>query len=201
MTSVFPTAYFGSIAYFRELICADEVGIEAKEHFVKQSVRTRCDIMVSNGLRQLSVPVVKKNGNKTVMEDIEISYTDHWQNDHWRTIASAYASSPFFEHYCDEVKHLIFSGEKNLMRLNKVITEKVIEWLSIENLEIEYTKEFSLPLAARDFRHFPFDDRLSTRRYHQVFEVENGFIPNLSILDLIMNEGPMARRWLVDSAD
>ena len=201
MKTVFPTAYFGSIAYFRELIRTQKVQIEAQEHFVKQTIRTRCDIQVSNGLRHLSVPISKKNGNKTVMKDIEISYTDNWQNDHWRTIESAYASSPFFEHYCDEVKQLIFSGEKNLLRLNRRITEKVLEWLSIENLKVEYTKEFSLPLAARDFRHFPFDDRLSTRRYHQVFEVENGFIPNLSILDLIMNEGPMARKWFVESVN
>jgi hypothetical protein len=201
MKTVFPTAYFGSIAYFRELIRTQKVQIEAQEHFVKQTIRTRCDIQVSNGLRHLSVPISKKNGNKTVMKDIEISYTDNWQNDHWRTIESAYASSPFFEHYCDEVKQLIFSGEKNLLRLNRRITEKVLEWLSIENLKVEYTKEFSLPSAGSDFRHFPFDDRLSTRKYHQVFEVENGFIPNLSILDLIMNEGPMARRWFVESAD
>jgi hypothetical protein len=201
MKPVFPTAYFGSIAYFRELIRTQKVQIEAQEHFVKQTIRTRCDIQVSNGLRHLSVPISKKNGNKTVMKDIEISYTDNWQNDHWRTIESAYASSPFFEHYCDEVKQLIFSGEKNLLRLNRRITEKVLEWLSIENLKVEYTKEFSLPSAGSDFRHFPFDDRLSTRKYHQVFEVENGFIPNLSILDLIMNEGPMARRWFVESAD
>lgn len=127
MTSVFPTAYFGSIAYFRELIRAQKVHIEAKEHFVKQSVRTRCDIQVSNGLRHLSVPVIKKNGNKTVMEDIEISYTDNWQNDHWRTISSAYASSPFFEHYGDEVKQLIFTSEKNLLKLNMRITEKVLD--------------------------------------------------------------------------
>jgi hypothetical protein len=201
MNPVFPTAYFGSIAYFRELIGAQKVHIEAKEHFVKQTIRTRCDIQVSNGLRHLSVPVIKKNGNKTVMEDIEISYTDHWQNDHWRTIASAYASSPFFEHYGDEVKQLIFSGERNLLKLNKRITQKVLEWLFIENVEIEYTEEFAQPSAERDFRHFSFDDRLNTKKYHQVFESENGFISNLSVLDLIMNEGPMARRWFVESAE
>lgn len=201
MTPVFPTAYFGSIAYFRELIRAKKVHIEAKEHFVKQSVRTRCDILVSNGLRHLSVPVVKKNGNKTVMEDIEVSYTDNWQKDHWRTIASAYASSPFFEHYGNDVKQLIFSGEKNLLSLNKRITEKVFEWLAIEDVKLEYTEDFYLLSMDGDFRQFPFDDRLFTRKYHQVFEVENGFIPNLSILDLIMNEGPLARRWFVNSAD
>ncbi len=197
MTRVFPSAYFGSIAYFRELICAQKVHIEAKEHFLKQSVRTRCDILVSNGIRHLSVPVIKKNGNKTVMEDIEISYTDNWQNDHWRTIASAYASSPFFEHYGDEVKALIFSGEKNLLRFNMRITQKLFDWLSIENIEIDYTTEYALPSADSDFRQFPFDDRLKTLKYTQVFEAENGFIPNLSILDLIMNEGPMARKWLL----
>jgi len=195
MKSVFPTAYFGSIAYFRELVRAQKVLIEAKEHFVKQSVRTRCDILVSNGLRHLSVPVIKKNGNKTVMEDVEISFTDNWQNDHWRTIESAYSSAPFFEHYGEEVKALIFSNEENLMRFNEKITNTVLAWMSIDFISLDYTIEYAQ--SESDFRAFPFDDRLNTKKYTQVFEAENGFIPNLSILDLIMNEGPMARRWLL----
>jgi len=195
MKSVFPTAYFGSIAYFRELVRAQKVLIEAKEHFVKQSVRTRCDILVSNGLRHLSVPVIKKNGNKTVMEDVEISFTDNWQNDHWRTIESAYSSAPFFEHYGEEVKALIFSNEENLMRFNEKITNTVLAWMSIDFISLDYTIEYAQ--SESDFRAFPFDDRLNTKKYTQVFEAENGFIPNLSILDLIMNDGPMARRWLL----
>ncbi len=195
MTPVFPTAYFGSIAYFRELVRAQKVLIEVKEHFVKQSVRTRCDILVSNGIRHLSVPVIKKNGNKTVMEDIEISFTDNWQNDHWRTIESAYSSAPFFEHYGEEVKALIFSEEENLMRFNEKITNTVLAWMSIDFISLDYTIEYAQ--SESDFRAFPFDDRLNTKKYTQVFEAENGFIPNLSILDLIMNEGPMARRWLL----
>ncbi len=195
MNPVFPIAYFGSIAYFRELVRAQKVLIEAKEHFVKQSVRTRCDILVSNGIRHLSVPVIKKNGNKTVMEDIEISFTDNWQNDHWRTIESAYSSAPFFEHYGEELKALIFSEEENLMRFNEKITNTVLAWMSIDFISLDYTIEYAQ--SESDFRAFPFDDRLNTKKYTQVFEAENGFIPNLSILDLIMNEGPMARRWLL----
>jgi len=192
---VFPAAYFGSIAYFRELVRAQKVLIEAKEHFVKQSVRTRCDILVSNGLRHLSVPVIKKNGNKTFMEDIEISFTENWKNDHWRTIESAYSSAPFFEHYAQELKALIFLNEENLLIFNEKITKTILAWLSIDFVMMESTTEFIQ--SDSDFRSFPFDDRLNTKKYTQVFEAENGFIPNLSILDLIMNEGPMARRWLL----
>jgi hypothetical protein len=195
MTGVFPTAYFGSIAYFQALALKKNVWIEAKEHFVKQSVRTRCDIMVSNGLHYLSVPVIKKNGNKTTMDNIEISYTENWQNDHWRTIESAYSSAPFFEHYGGEVKALIFSSEANLLRFNEKITKTILSWLSIDFLTMEFTAEFAK--AEHDFRAYPFINRLKTLKYTQVFEAENGFIPNLSILDLIMNEGPMARKWLL----
>jgi hypothetical protein len=195
MNGVFPTAYFGSIAYFQALVEAQNVSIEAKEHFVKQTIRTRCSILVSNGPRYLSVPVVKENGNKTPMDRIRISYTENWQNDHWRTIESAYSSAPFFEHYEEEVKALIFSNEENLLRFNENITNTILEWLSIENITREFTTEFAN--AKHDFRAFPFDDRLNTLMYIQVFEAENGFIPNLSILDLIMNEGPMARKWLL----
>lgn len=195
MNGVFPTAYFGSIAYFQALVEAQNVCIEAKEHFVKQTIRTRCSILVSNGLRYLSVPVVKENGNKTPMDRIRISYTENWQNDHWRTIESAYSSAPFFEHYEEEVKALIFSNEENLLRFNENITNTILDWLSIDFVTTEFTTEFAK--AEHDFRAFPFDDRLNTQKYTQVFEAENGFIPNLSILDLIMNEGPMARKWLL----
>ena len=195
MNGVFPTAYFGSIAYFQALVHEQNVCIEAKEHFVKQTIRTRCSILVSNGLRYLSVPVVKENGNKTPMDRIRISYTENWQNDHWRTIESAYSSAPFFEHYEEEVKALIFSNEENLLRFNENITNTILDWLSIDFITTEFTTEFVK--AEQDFRTFPFDDRLNTKKYTQVFEAENGFIPNLSILDLIMNEGPMARRWLL----
>ena len=128
------------------------------------------------------------------MENIEISFTDNWQNDHWRTIESAYSSAPFFEHYGEEVKALIFSEEENLMRFNEKITNTVLAWMSIDFISLDYTIEYAQ--SESDFRAFPFDDRLNTKKYTQVFEAENGFIPNLSILDLIMNEGPMARRWL-----
>jgi hypothetical protein len=195
MNGVFPTAYFGSIAYFQAIAQKNNVCIEAKEHFVKQSVRTRCDIMVSNGLRYLSVPVIKKNGNKTAMDDIEISYTENWQTDHWRTIESAYSSAPFFEHYGEEIKALIFSNETNLLRFNEKISKTILAWLSIDSVTMESTLEFAQ--AEHDFRSYPFDDRLKTHKYTQVFEAENGFISNLSILDLIMNEGPMARKWLL----
>jgi len=195
MNDVFPTAYFGSIAYFQALVHEQNVCIEAKEHFVKQTIRTRCSILVSNGLRYLSVPVVKENGNKTPMDRIRISYTENWQNDHWRTIESAYSSAPFFEHYEEEVKALIFSNQENLLRFNENITNTILDWLSIDFITTEFTTEFVK--AEQDFRTFPFDDRLNTKKYTQVFEAENGFIPNLSILDLIMNEGPMARRWLL----
>ena len=196
MNGVFPTAYFGSIAYFQALVHEQNVCIEAKEHFVKQTIRTRCSILVSNGLRYLSVPVVKENGNKTPMDRIRISYTENWQNDHWRTIESAYSSAPFFEHYEKEVKALIFSNEDNLLRFNEKITNTILDWLSIDSVTKQFTSEFAN--AEHDFRTFPFDDRLDIKKYTQVFEAENGFIPNLSILDLIMNEGPMARKWLLD---
>ena len=80
------------------------------------------------------------------------------------------------------------------MRFNEKITNTVLAWMSIDFISLDYTIEYAQ--SESDFRAFPFDDRLNTKKYTQVFEAENGFIPNLSILDLIMNEGPMARRWL-----
>lgn len=200
MTPIFPTAYFGSIAYYKSLFSFPSILIEGNENFVKQSLRNRCDIQSSNGAQQLSVPVVKINGSKTKTKDIMLSYDTDWQKNHWKSIQSAYSSSPYFEHYEDEVKNLIFNTESTLLKFNKTIHETISNWLGIETA-INFTDEFDMELSKEmNFRN-KFDKNSSIdlsefKHYTQVFENEIGFIPNLSILDAIFALGPMARKLI-----
>ena len=96
------SAYFAPIQYYATLLKAEKVYIEQFENFIKQTYRNRCVVLGGNGPIQLIVPVVKGRGTKILIKDLKISYDTDWQRNHWRTIFSAYSSSPFFEYYKEE---------------------------------------------------------------------------------------------------
>lgn len=193
---LFPTAYFGSIAYYRLLVEANQPIIEAKEHFIKQTCRTRCSILGANGVQQLSVPVIRKNGSKTSMDEVQVSSTDNWQKVHWKSIESAYASAPYFEAYDREIKQIIFHKESNLLRFNQMLTKECLSLLDI-SLEVQFTHQYSADVAKKNYLNFDFEASIKTAPYFQVFSEEGSFLDNLSILDLLFNEGPMGRNWLL----
>jgi hypothetical protein len=195
MIPVFPTAYFGNILYFRSIIRHSGVMIASKEHFIKQTYRNRTEILTSSGVQQLSIPVIRKNGSKTVIEDVEISFDTDWRKDHWKAIESAYSNSPYFEHYGPEVKDLIYQNETNLLKFNQNILERVFSWLGIETTA-RFSEEFRNSdtnlSSSRSKESIPNQDK-----YVQVFGVPGEFEANLSILDAIFCEGPMARKLLI----
>src|SRR5438128_9844321 len=98
MKLVLSTAYLPPISYFKQLLNADEVIIERHEHFVKQTYRNRCHIAAANGLLSLSIPL-QKLGDKENISGKRISYAEDWQSLHWRSLVSAYKSSPYFEYF------------------------------------------------------------------------------------------------------
>lgn len=196
MQSVFPTAYFGNIFYFYALVHAEKAIIEIHEHFVKQTIRTRCEILSANGPIHLSIPVSKPNGSKTLVKNIQICNKTNWKANHWRAIQSAYASAPFFDHYGSEVYQLIFSDHQFLYTFNESITNVLLNWLDIE-FPISFTNEYSEFSNQKDFRLNNFErTEVPIPSYNQVFATKQNFFPNLSLLDLIMNEGPLARNWI-----
>lgn len=198
MLSIFPVSYFGNIEYFRQLVRAENPVIETKEHFIKQTVRTRCEILSTNGIQQLNIPVFRKNGSKTLMDEVELSTETDWQTNHWRSIKTAYSSSPYFEHYGMELEELIHQKERNLIQFNSTILKRIIDWLDLP-LEIKYSKEYCEPLNAFDFRQNEFKMVADQKPYKQVFTEEGEFISNLSIIDLIFCEGPMARNFIMNN--
>lgn len=196
MSIVFPIAYFGPIAYYRQLVSSKQFFIEQHETYVKQTIRNRTTIYSSNGPLDLSIPVKKVFGNKTITKDIQISYDEDWIKNHWKALESAYMHTPYFEHYGSEVFQLISSKETSLLNFNLTILNSIIKWLDLDvyfNCTESYSKN-----VGEDFRTFNFnqpnvDDNTS---YYQVFSGNHGYIPNLSLLDLLFHEGPLARKYL-----
>lgn len=194
---IFPTAYFGPIAYYQEFIHSKKPLIEVKEHFVKQSLRTRCEILGPNGKQLLSVPVRRMNGNKTVVEDLEI-VEDGWRKIHWKAIETAYSSAAYFDYYGIEIKELIFSEYTILIDLNTAIHKRVLKWLDFD-IPTTFTDEYRMDTPI-DFRTIKLDSESSYQHksYHQVFLSKDECVQNLSILDLILSEGPMAHNWMIN---
>ncbi len=196
-TILLSTAYFAPIQYYSEFLKAEIVYIEQFENFVKQTYRNRCVILGGNGPIQLIVPVVKGRGPKILIKDLKISYDTNWQRNHWRTIFSAYSSSPFFEYYKDDIHPFFETKQRFLFDFNMKIHETICELLEIENIAV-LTGDFEkVPEGTANFRESispknktKTDNHFQPVKYTQVFSDKLGFIPNLSILDLLFNEGP-----------
>lgn len=201
MIPVFPTAYFGSIGYFKALAQYSHVIIEAKEHFPKQTYRNRCDVIGANGPLSISIPVIRNNGSKTATDQILVSNNENWRARHWRTIRSAYQSAPYFDYYGMEVEELVFQDVSSLLDLNLSITRRITDWLDLD-VQLTASKEFTPEQENDPRRHLVSKKELQDHTkapYIQVFPSDNGFYDRLSILDAIMCEGPLARNLLINS--
>ena len=198
MRTVFPIAFFGNVQYFKELANSSNPIFEGKEHILKGTIRSRCEILSPNGLQQLNVPLYRPNGSKTLIDQVELSTETDWQVKLWRSIKTAYSSAPFFDHYGMEVEELIFNKEKNLCLYTSTITKRILEWLSIP-IDLKFYTEYMENSIIQDFRLEDFNSLKEMPFYQQVFSTGKEFYPNLSILDLIFCEGPRARNWLLNS--
>ncbi|MCK9400019.1 MAG: WbqC family protein [Bacteroidales bacterium] len=195
-----PTAYFPPISYFVHMIRSKVIYIEQMETFTKQTFRNRCEIMTASGKSSLVVPVTKPQGNHTMTKQVEICYREHWQEQHWKTLQTGYRSSPFFNYYTDILEQLFETQETSLINNNHNILKTISALLGID-LNIQFTQDYEKkpgsmldlrsaisPKKYQPFNQFP--------KYPQVFDYKYGFVPNLSILDLLFNMGPEAGRYL-----
>jgi hypothetical protein len=200
------TAYFAPIRYFSKLTAYPEIYIEQHEHFIKQTYRNRMVILGANGPISLIVPVEKGREQKIKIKDLRIAYNEEWQRNHWRTIFSAYNSSPFFEYYIDELESFFKKKHTFLFDLNQQLTEAILEILEIPAI-LNLTETFEhIPENYLNFRekinpktHRNTDDpQFVAQSYTQVFSEKFGFTADLSILDLLFNEGPSAHEILLN---
>lgn len=193
------SAYLGPLNYYGKMLMADEVLIEQHDSYHKQTWRNRCRIMAANGPLDLSVPVVKKSGQKMLMKEVKIDYSTRWQANHWRSLLAAYASSPFFEFYEEDFRPFYEKKWAYLMDYNQDLNDCVCNLLEF-SVSVRFSDSFAaVNDAPGDFR-FSLSPKIAHEsdlhfrsvEYHQIFEEKHGFVPNLSIVDLLFNTGPEA---------
>ena len=198
MEVLLSTTYFGPIQWYQKLYRAEHVVIEQWESFQKQTYRNRCLIATTQGIQVLTVPVVR--GETSLMKDIRISDHGNWRHLHWNALQSAYGESPFFEYYQDDILPFFTQRWDYLFDFNEAIRQKMCELIDISP-QVSLTGSFQ-PKADHDFReainpkHPAPDADFESRPYYQVYQQKHGFLPNLSILDLLMNTGPESILYL-----
>jgi hypothetical protein len=206
-TIILTSAYLAPVQYYSKILHYPDVFIEKHDNYIKQTYRTRCDIAGANGKLTLSIPVDKGNAQKCPTKDIRISYAEDWQRAHWRSIESAYRTSPFFDYYEDDFRPFYEKRFDFLFDFNEQLRELILSLLGIERT-IAYTDAYKVnfsenELDLREIIHpkkdFNKDKDFKINFYYQVFEQKNGFLPNLSIIDLLFNMGNEARLILRDS--
>ena len=189
------STYFGPIQWYQKLNRYHCVWMERMENFQKQTYRNRCIIASPGGPLALTIPVTHDEG-KTLMRDIRISDHGSWRRLHWNALQTAYGESPFFEYYADELHPFFERHWDFLYDFNLEITLLLCQWLDIQP-DIRHTDSYvgTEETQMPDFRtairpkHAPIDADFTPKEYYQVYRATYGFLPNLSILDLLFNEG------------
>lgn len=206
-TALLSSTYFGPVQWYQKLHRYDRCLIEQHDNFVKQTYRNRCIIPTTNGIQALSIPVSCPQGSqlsKTPMRDVRISDHGNWRHIHWNALCSAYGESPFFDYYQDDLRPFFERKWTFLFDFNMEIILKMVELLDIrpkisltmvflsDASMAENTTEDSLVDDFRDIirpKRPGLDSDFMARPYYQVYQQKHGFQPNMSILDLLFNEG------------
>ncbi len=193
---IFPAFYFGPVSYFSELIQAENYQLEAHENFPKQTYRNRCYIQGANGKLRLAIPI-KHNGARK-LKDIQVANDYNWQKEHFKSLVSAYKSSPYFEFYEDDLAPIFDQKEKFLLDLNLKTLEFISSKLKLD-LKFDLTEKYDMIDESSDYRN-RFNAKSEPEndfpKYFQVFDEKFDFMPDLSILDLLCNEGPKSTTYL-----
>lgn len=193
------TAYLPPIEYFSYIVNANKVFIEVYESYPKQTYRNRCNIYAPNGLLSLTIPVIRINGNHTKTKDIEISNHTNWRLQHWRSLQTAYNASAFFMYYKDELWEKMKFESNNLIKYNSHLLDFLMNEIGIKT-SIELTKQYKILETEVDLRNeiSPKAKKqlVKTTEYYQIYKNKHGYIPNLSILDLLFSEGPNTLNYI-----
>ena len=200
-TALLQTTYFGPVQWYQKLNRYDHCLIEQYDSYQKQTFRNRCVIASANGVQALTVPV-EHSDDKMLTKDLRVSDHNQWRRIHWNALQSAYSESPFFEYYADDIRPFFEKKYAYLIDFNEEIRQKICELIDIHP-DVEYTQAFTANNSPiKDFRevihakHPQPDADFEPKSYWQVFQHKHGFLPNLSILDLLFCTGPEAIFYL-----
>jgi PKD repeat protein len=198
MNIIIHPSYFPSISHFAAISQSDLVTFEMDDNFQKQTNRNRMYIYSPNGIQLLNIPVKNANSANQKTKDIKIETAFDWQKQHFKSLEAAYRSSPFFEYFEDDIRTIFEKKHTFLMDLNLETMATVSKCLGLEFDYNETTEYFHEVNDKTDFRHLinGKKDTSIFEPYTQVFEEKHGFINNLSILDLLFNEGRYALDYL-----
>lgn len=198
--AIFPLFYFPPVEFFNKLIQQkDHIIIERFEHFPKQTFRNRTSVHSPQGKLDLIVPVVKGSKVHTKVKDVRISYDFDWQRLHWLSIQSSYRSSAYFEFYEDEFVKFFEKKWDFLFDYNEAILQTLLKTLKL-NIPYTFTDSYEKSYEEyADYRgeiHPKSDSGFESKPYYQVFAERNGFIPNLSVVDVLFNKGPQSLQFI-----
>ncbi|RAJ30244.1 WbqC family protein [Pedobacter cryoconitis] len=199
--AIFPLFYLPPVSYFSALNAHNyEFILEKEEHFPKQTYRNRTRIYSPNGALDLFLPVIKGSKYHTKVKDVKISYDFKWQRLHWLSLESCYRNSAYFEYYEDELAVFYNKKFEFLFDYNLEILQWIFKQLK-KPAEFNFTTEYVKEIAPEnDYRlklHFKEPELITPAKpYFQVFEDRMGFMPNMSIVDLLFNQGPQTKNYL-----
>lgn len=190
------SAYLAPVEYYARLYSCEKAYIEQHDHYIKQTYRNRCVIAATDGPLTLSIPTEKPSSPKCAMKDIRISDHGNWRHLHVNALESAYRNSPFYEYYEDDFKPFYEQKHEFLFDFNEALQSLVCQLIDMHP-HTERTSEYKLDFESNevDFRESIHPKKESAEgfkanSYYQVFEARHGFLPNLSIVDLLFNMGP-----------
>ena len=192
-------SYFPSIASFIAIAKAGSVVFEVEDNYQKQTYRNRAYIYGANGKLSLNVPVKYSQKNRQLYKDVRIANEENWQELHWKSLQSAYRTSPYFEFYEDDLKPIFKKKHEFIIELNFECLDIILDCLQLEgdySKTTEYEKEVTNQTDLRFLVNARKEPKFKFDKYTQVFSNKHGFINNLSILDLLFNEGPNALNYL-----
>lgn len=213
-TPLLPAFYFGSVEHYRLLARHPKVVIDTGEHYERQSYRTRTRIMGPNGVQDLNVQIARDHGHKMPMHTVGLSTVETWPQQHVHAIRSAYGKAPWTLHYIDAIEEVITTPYDRLIDLDLATLRLGMKWLGLTT-EVEVSATY-VEVGRDDdaTRHSPLathhlDLRTSfhpkkplpnevhpVQPYPQVFADRHGFQPRMSVIDLVCNCGPEAKRLI-----
>ena len=225
MPCVLHTTYFGPVSWYSQLYRSEHVCIDPNERWQKQTIRNRCRIATANGIQTLSVPIVHDRAlhpspithhpsptthhlsptthhPSLLTRDIRISNHGKWRREHWNALQSAYGESPFFDYYADDLRPFFEEEWEYLFDFNLAIINKVCQLINGDEEAPSQPppigEEFNIAGECMSLQRGtpPPEGGGGGRPYYQVYQRKHGFIPDLSILDLLFNMGNEAILYL-----